>query len=67
MEVIKRINSETLVLKEFKYLLGKKVRINIEVIEERKKQKKGLKPLGCYKLGKELDAINIRDLAYDKT
>ncbi len=64
MEIIRQINSETLVLRELKDLLGKKVKINIEIIGEEEPGKP--KPLGKYKLGKELDDINIRDFAYEE-
>lgn len=67
MEVIKEINSDTLVLKELRTLFGKKVRINIEVIEEAEEGRRKPKPLGRYKLGNELDMINIRDFAYEET
>ena len=66
MEIIRQINSETLVLRELKNLLGKKVKINIEIIGEEEPDKQKSKPLGKYKLGKELDDINIRDFAYEE-
>lgn len=66
MEIIKQIDSETLILKEFKDLLGKKVKINIEVVDEPKQDTLKPKPLGKYKLGKELDDINLRNFAHEE-
>lgn len=64
MEIIKEINSETLTIQELKDFIGKKVRINIEeMAEERDQIEKKCKPLGRYKLGRELDQLNIRDFA----
>ena len=68
MEIIRQIDSETLAIKQLKDFVGKKVKIIIEPFQEtgqyRKKQK--LKPLGQYKLGKEMDEINIRNFAYEE-
>jgi hypothetical protein len=66
MEIIRQIDSETLIIKDLKKLLGKKVKINIEVIDENEQRNQKLKPLGKYKLGKELDDINIRNFAYEE-
>jgi len=66
MEIIKQVNSETLVLRDLKNLLGKKVKINIEVIEEAENAQHNVKSLGKYKLGKELDDIDIRNFAYEE-
>jgi hypothetical protein len=64
MEIIKEISSETLTIHELKDFIGKKVRINIEELtEERGPIEKEHKPLGRYKLGRELDQLNIRDFA----
>lgn len=63
MEIIRQIESDTLLLRDLKGLLGKKVRIYIEVLEEVGQNK--TKPMGKYHLGKELDKINIRDFAYE--
>lgn len=65
MEIIKQIDSETLILKDLKDLLGKKVKINIEVIDETEALPQKVKSLGKYKLGKELDDIDIRNFAYE--
>ena len=66
MEIIKQIDSETLILKDLKDLLGKKVKINIEVIDETEAVRQKTKSLGKYKLGKELDDIDIRNFAYEE-
>lgn len=67
MVIIKEINSETLTIQELKDFIGKKVRINIEELaEERDQIKKEYKPLGRYKLGCELDRLNIRDFAHEE-
>ena len=66
MEIIKQINSETLILKGLKDLTGKKVKINIEVIDEAEAVQQKAKSLGKYKLGKELDDIDIRNFAYEE-
>ena len=66
MEIIKQIDSETLILKDLKDLLGKKVKINIEVIDEAETVREKAKSLGQYKLGKELDDIDIRNFAYEE-
>jgi len=66
MEIIRQIDSETLIIKDLKKLLGKKVKINIEVIDEKEQRNQEPKPLGKYKLGKELDDINIRNFAYEE-
>jgi hypothetical protein len=61
MVIIKEINSETLTIQELKEFIGKRVRINIEELAEEKD-----KPLGRYKLGRELDQLNIRDFAHEE-
>ena len=67
MEIIKKINSETLTIQDLKDFIGKKVRINIEELtEERAQIEKEHKPLGRYKLGRELDQLNIRDFAHEE-
>jgi len=67
MVIIKEINSETLTIQELKDFIGKKVRINIEELAGARDQiKKEHKPLGRYKLGRELDRLNIRDFAYEE-
>jgi hypothetical protein len=66
MEIIRQIDSETLTIKRLKGFLGKKVKINIEVMEETGQPEQKPRPLGKYKLGKELDNLNIRNLAYDE-
>jgi hypothetical protein len=66
MVIIKQIDSETLILKDLKDLLGKKVKINIEVIDEAESALKKTNSLGKYKLGKELDDIDIRNFAYEE-
>ena len=65
MEIIRRVNSETLVLEELKSFLGKRVKINIELAEDEVTGKKKTKSLGRYKLGKKLDSLNIRDYAHN--
>ena len=65
MEIIKQIYSETLIIKELKNFLGRKVKINIEVIDELNQKEQKAKPLGKYKLGKKLDDVNIRDFAHE--
>jgi hypothetical protein len=47
-------------------MLGKKVKINIEVIDEGEPTREKTKSLGQYKLGKELDDIDIRNFAYEE-
>lgn len=66
MVIIKQIDSETLILKDLKHMLGKKVKINIEVIDEGEPTREKAKSLGQYKLGKELDDIDIRNFAYEE-
>ena len=67
MEIIKKINSEPLTIQDLKDFIGKKVRINIEELtEERAQIEKEHKPLGRYKLGRELDQLNIRDFAHEE-
>jgi hypothetical protein len=66
MEIIRQVTSDTLVLGNLKTLLGKRVKINIEIIDEEKPGKQKQKPLGKYKLGKELDDVSIRDFTTDK-
>lgn len=66
MEIIRQINSDTLVLNDLKSFLGKKVKINIDVIDTPGQNNRMPKPLGKYKLGKELDDINIRDFAHEE-
>lgn len=65
MEIIKQIDSETLIIKDLKNLLGRKVKINIEVIDDTNQKEQKPKPLGKYKLGKKLDDINIRNFAHE--
>ncbi len=66
MEIIRQINSDTLLLRDLKGFLGKKVKINIDVIGDSEQNNRRPKPLGKYKLGKELDDMNIRDFAYEE-
>jgi hypothetical protein len=66
MEIIKRIDSEILIIKELKTLLGKKVKINIEIIEDNKTDPLKIESLGTYNLGKELDNINIRNFVNEE-
>jgi hypothetical protein len=66
MVIIKQIDSETLILRDLKDLLGKKVKINIEVIDEAEPAVENANSLGKYKLGKELDDIDIRNFAYEE-
>ena len=65
MEIIKQIDSETLIIKDLKNFLGRKVKINIEVIDDTNQKEQKPKPLGKYKLGKKLDDINIRNFAHE--
>lgn len=66
MEIIRQVNSDTLLLKDLKGFLGKRVKINIDVIDDSEQNYRKPKPLGKYKLGKELDDMNIRDFAYEE-
>jgi hypothetical protein len=66
MIIIKRIDSDTLRLKELTDLIGKKVKIQIEVINDESKTATVRKELGQYKLGKEMDDLNLRDFAYEE-
>ena len=66
MVIIKQIDSDTLILRDLKDLLGKKVKINIEVIDEAEPTLEKANSLGKYKLGKELDDIDIRNFAYEE-
>jgi hypothetical protein len=67
MVIIKEINSETLTIQDLKDFIGKKVRINIEELAEKRDQiEMENKPLGRYKLGRELDRLNIRDFAHEE-
>ncbi len=66
MEIIKQIESEVLIIRELKTLLGKKVKINIEVIDDAQPNKDKSVELGTYKLGTQLDDINIRNFAYEE-
>lgn len=66
MEIIKRIDSDVLIIKELKKFLGKKVKINIEVLNENQTGLDNPAELGRYRLGKELDKINLRDFAYEE-
>ena len=66
MEIIRQISSDTLLLKDLKGFLGKKVKINIDVIDDSGQDYRKPKPLGKYRLGKELDDMNIRDFAYEE-
>ncbi len=66
MIIIKRIDSDTLRLKELADLIGKKVKIQIEVINDESKTATARKELGQYRLGKEMDDLNLRDFAYEE-
>ncbi len=66
MVIIKQIDSETLIVKDLKDMLGKKVKINIEVIDEVEPALEKANSLGKYKLGKELDDTDIRNFAYEE-
>jgi len=66
MELIRQIESDTLMLRDLKGLLGKKVKIYIEILEEVGPNKPKPRPLGKYHLGKKLDKMNIRDFAYEE-
>ena len=55
-----------MILRDLKDLLGKKVKINIEVIDEAEPTLEKANSLGKYKLGKELDDIDIRNFAYEE-
>jgi hypothetical protein len=66
MEIIRRIHSDTLNLKELRDFIGKRVKINIEVIDDETLSSVGPHQLGRYKLGKDIDDLNLRDFAYEE-
>ena len=66
MEIIRQVNSDTLLLKDLKGFLGKRVKINIDVIDDSEQNYRNSKPLGKYRLGKKLDDMNLRDFAYEE-
>lgn len=66
MEIIKQVDSDVLIIKELKKYLREKVKINIEVLNDKPSDFNCSQELGRYKLGKELDKINLRDFAYEE-